>query len=160
MSTTMENGQTVYGTVEVKGRTLLLAVNSAKRAQEGIMLIMSILGSMVGKPLTEIETVEQAMRNQRPREPEEAPVPPEIAAQIIHQAMDRHYSETLDQPVGALNDKTPREAAKTAKGRKMLVDWLKLIENNSGRQANPNDPMATYDFSWLWAELGVAKLRK
>lgn len=151
MSTTMENGQTVYGTVEVKGRTLLLAVNSAKRAQEGIMLIMSILGSMVGKPLTEIETVEQAMRNQRPREPEEAPVPPEIAAQIIHQAMDRHYSETLDQPVGALNDKTPREAAKTAKGRKMLVDWLKLIENNSGRQANPNDPMATYDFSWLCA---------
>jgi hypothetical protein len=160
MSTTMDNGQTVYGTVEIKGRALVLAVNSAKRAQEGIMLIMSLVGSMVGKPLTEIETVEQAMRNQGPSEREESPVSLEIATQIIHQTMDRHYRETLDQPVGALNDQTPREAAKTAKGRKMLVNWLKFIENNSGRQANPNDPMATYDFSWLWTELGVEKLRK
>jgi hypothetical protein len=160
INTTMDNGQTVYGTVEIKGRTLLLAVNSAQRAQEGIMLITSLVGSMVGKPLTEIETVEQAMRKQGPSEREESPVPPEIATQIIHQAMDRHYRETLDQPVGALNEQTPREAAKTPKGRKMLVDWLKFIENNSGQQANPNDSMATYDFSWLWAELGVEALRK
>jgi hypothetical protein len=161
MSTTMDNGQTVYGTMEIKGRTLLLAVNSAKRAQEGIMLSMSLVGSMVGKPLTEIETVEQAMRNQgSSSEPEEAPVPPEVATQIIHQTMDRHYRDTLDQPVGALNDQTPREATKTAKGRKMIVEWLKFIENNSGRQSSPHDPMATYDFSWMWAELGVEKLRK
>ena len=44
--------------------------------------------------------------------------------------MDRHYRETLDQPVGALNEQTPREAAKTPKGRRMLVDWLKFIETN------------------------------
>jgi hypothetical protein len=160
MSTTMEDGQTVYGTLEINGRTLMLAVNSARRAQDGIMLIMSLVGSMVGKPLTEIETVEQAMRAQGSRKTEEAAVPPEVASEIIHQAMDRHYRETLDQPVGALDDQTPREATKTAKGRKMLVDWLKFIENNSERQLDPNDPMATYDFAWLWAELGVEKLRK
>ena len=74
--------------------------------------------------------------------------------------MDRHYRETLDQPVGALNEQTPREAAKTPKGRRMLVDWLKFIENHSGQQPDPNDPMATYDFAWLWAELGVERLRK
>ena len=160
MSTTMDNVQTVYGTVEIKGRTLLLAVNSAQRAQEGITVIMSLVGNMVGKPLTEIETVEQAMHDQRQRAPEEAAFPPEIATEIIHQTMDRHYRETLDQPVGMLNDQTPRQATKTAKGRKMLVEWLKFIENHSGQQPDPNDPMATYDFAWLWAELGVERLRK
>jgi hypothetical protein len=94
-------------------------------------LIMSLAGSMVGKPLTEIETVEQAMRDQGQREPKEAAVPPEIATEIIYQAMNLHYRETLDQPVGMLNDQTPRQAAKITKSRKMLVEWLKFIENHS-----------------------------
>ena len=34
-------------------------------------------------------------------------------------------------------------------------NWLK-----SGSQTNPTDPMATYDFGWLWRELGVENLRR
>jgi hypothetical protein len=97
---------------------------------------MSLVGSMVSTPLIE------------------------IATQIIHQAMDRQYREMFDQPVGMLNEQTPQQVAKTANGRKMVAEWLKFLENTSGRKLDPNDPMATYDFSWLWAELGVGKLRK
>ena len=79
---------------------------------------------------------------------------------MIHNIMDQQYLETLNQPVGMLDNLTPREAAESAKGRKKLVEWLKLIENRSGQDPNDGDPMATYDFSWIWAELGVENLRK
>jgi len=62
--------------------------------------------------------------------------------------------------VGMLGDLTPREAAKTASGRKKVAEWLKFIESRAANHPNDADPMATYDFSWIWRELGVEKLRK
>jgi DNA invertase Pin-like site-specific DNA recombinase len=38
--------------------------------------------------------------------------------------------------------------------------WLKHLENRSGAAPGPNDPMVTYDFTWMWRELGIEKLRK
>jgi hypothetical protein len=38
--------------------------------------------------------------------------------------------------------------------------WLKNLENMSGRLADSTDPMATYDFTWLWRELGVEGNRR
>jgi hypothetical protein len=34
-----------------------------------------------------------------------------------------------------------------------------LLENRSSRGPDPNDPMATYDFTWLWRELKIEHLR-
>jgi hypothetical protein len=45
-------------------------------------------------------------------------------------------------------------------GREKVIAWLKTLENHSANIADPNDPMATYDFSWLWVELGVPALRR
>jgi hypothetical protein len=28
------------------------------------------------------------------------------------------------------------------------------------RERDPADPMATYDFAWMWRELGVADMRQ
>jgi hypothetical protein len=64
----------------------------------------------------------------------------------------------LDEPIPTLGNRSPRQAAKTAKGREKVVDWLKMLENSSGRQA-PDDPMASYDFTWMWEELGVSEYR-
>lgn len=68
--------------------------------------------------------------------------------------------ETLDQPVGMLGNKTPRQAAKSAAGRQKVAEWLKYLENQSSRQPDPADPMGTYSFEWMWAELGVSDLRQ
>ena len=35
----------------------------------------------------------------------------------------------------------------------------KYLENRTARLGD-NSPMATYDFTWMWEELGVAKLRR
>ncbi|MCM2476418.1 hypothetical protein HGO38_23450 [Rhizobium sp. CG5] len=162
LDTTMENGLRVLGNVELKGRFLHLAANSAARADKGMVLIQQTLGDLVRPPLTEIRTVEQMMAERPAQDQKEAAsdIPPEIAEQIVHQFMDRQYRETLDQPVGMLGNKTPRQAAKSAAGRQKVAEWLKYLENQSAKQPNAADPMATYSFEWMWHELDVSDLRQ
>jgi hypothetical protein len=162
LDTTMDNGARVLGNIELKGKFLHLSINSAERAQIGTTLIQQALGDLVRAPLTEIRTVEQMMA-ERPVRDKEYPgseIPPEIAEQVVHQFMDRQYRETLDQPVGMLGNKTPRQAAKSNTGRQKVAEWLKYLENQSSRQPNSADPMATYSFEWIWHELGVNDLRQ
>ncbi|WP_284283823.1 hypothetical protein [Mesorhizobium amorphae] len=47
-------------------------------------------------------------------------VPPEVAEQLVHQLMDRQYRQTLDQPVGMLGNKTPRQAVKSSSSRQKV----------------------------------------
>ena len=157
----MPDGTPVLETIELKGRALILAVTSAERAARGRALITDALDCLVGSPLTKIETVEQALaaRRENPREPV-ATIALEIATPLIHGMLDRQYRALLDEPVPMLGDVTPRAAARTKAGRDRLAAWLKHLENMSGRVADPTDPMATYDFTWLWRELGVESLRR
>lgn len=158
----MDSGLRVLGNVELKGRFLHLSTNSEMRAEKGTDLIRQALGDLVRVPLTEIRTVEQMMaeRSSRLRGEAASDVPPEIAEQVVHEFMDRQYLETLDQPVGMLGNKTPRQAAKSAAGRQKVAEWLKYLENQSASQSDPVDPMATYGFEWMWQELGVQDLRR
>ncbi|MDX8483127.1 hypothetical protein RFN28_32445 [Mesorhizobium sp. VK24D] len=158
----MDNGPLVLGNVELKGRFLHLSANSAARAARGTALIQQALGDLVRTPLTEIRTVEQ-MKAERPRKGAESSpsnILPEVTEQSIHEYLDRHYLETLDQPVKMLGNKTPRQAAKTAAGRQKVADWLKYLENQTAKQPDPAHPMATYSFGWMWKELGVHDLRR
>ena len=161
LDATMDNGACVLGNVELKGRFLCLSANSAARAGRGIAIIKQSLGDLVRTPLTEIRTVAQVMaerpeRNSKPS----SDLPPEVAEEMVHQYLDRQYRETLDQPVGMLGNKTPRQAVKSATGRQKVVDWLKYLENQSAKHSDRADPMATYSFQWMWAELGVQDLRR
>lgn len=160
--TTMEDGARVLGNVEMKGRTLHLSTNSAARAEKGTALLQGALNDLVGRPLTEIRTVEQMMAERPVRDKDTAgpELPPEIATKVVHEFLDKQYRETLDQPVGMLGNISPREAIKTANGREKAAEWLKYLENRSSSQPDPNDPMATYNFRWIWAELGIENLRR
>ncbi|BAV66921.1 hypothetical protein SCLO_7000200 (plasmid) [Sphingobium cloacae] len=160
---TMANGTPVLGNVELKGRALVLAVTSAERAKRGTALITDALAGLVGSPLTTIETIEQAMaaRAEGLTTSEPAPaIAPEVATPLVHAMLDRQYRATLDEPVGMLGDISPRAAVRTAAGRYRVAGWLKHLENRSSAHPEPNDPMATYDFTWMWRELGIEDLRK
>jgi hypothetical protein len=151
---------TVLGTLELEGKALTLLVNSARRAERGMALIKEALGDLVRPPLTAIRTVDQVRAEGAGSGAvdEEDEIPPEIARQAVHELLDRHYRGVLDQPVPALDGKTPREAARTPAGRKKVVEWLKLIENRSA--SNAGSPMAEYDFRWMWVELGLEGQRR
>lgn len=158
-SVTMDDGRTVLGNIELKGRSLILSVNSASRAARGTALVQTALGHLLGVPLTDIETVDQMRANHDPNATP-PPVPLAEATALVHAMLDKSYRVTLDEPVGMLGTITPRDAARTTAGRKQLVTWLKFLENRSGNKPDPSDPMATYDFTWLWQELGIEKLRR
>ena len=157
----LDDGATVFGIIELTDDAVVLRTNSPARAQRGQSLLTSALGGLVRSPLTKIETVEQAISsNQSHAVGPSNEIPPDLRAELVRVTLDKHYRETLDQPVGMLGDITPRVAAQTKKGREKLVAWLKFLENQSARDRDRDDPMRLYDFSWMWTELGIANLRR
>jgi hypothetical protein len=157
---TMEDGRTVLGNVELKERALVVSVNSAARAARAVALLGAALGGLVAAPLTQIQTVDQMLAQQQDRPRPASDIPVEIQTKLVHEALDRQYRALLDQPIPMLGDLTPRAAARTASGRAKLVVWLKHLENRSRQQPDRSGPVATYDFTWLWRELKVEKLRR
>lgn len=63
----------------------------------------------------------------------------------------RHNVAWLDESIPALGGQTPREAARTAKGRAALDVLLKDIENREMRAGGG----AAADVAWLRHELGL-----
>jgi len=159
--TTLGDGSTVLGTVELKDGALVLETNSPQRAARGRALIEPVLGGLAGRPLVESRTPEELMTSppaKRSRPPSSG-LTPDAERAVIHAYLDEHYLSLLDEPVAMLGNVTPRQAAKTAKGRAKLVTWLKYLENSAARH-KPGDPMAGYDFAWLWETLGITALRR
>ncbi len=155
------DGEVVLGSITLKSRVLSLSTNSAARAARGAALLKDVLGDLIGPPTTRVRTIEQLRAE--PRDAATAPsaaIPNEVATPVIHELMDRQYRAVLDQAVPALGDVTPRQAVRSAKGRATVASWLKDMENHAGRGPDPTDPMATYDFRWMWRELGIEDLRK
>jgi hypothetical protein len=138
---------------------VVLSVNSRERCERGRALLTGILGRSVGNALVEMETLEQFMEKKATPAPK-PDLSPDERRRIIHESMDTHYREVLDQAVPALGNMSPRAAVKTARGRARVVEWLKYMENQTLKYAESNDAMATYDFGWLWTELGVGQFRR
>lgn len=160
-STAMDDGTIVLGNVEIGDKAVTLSVNSQARSERGRAMLEPVLACLVRAPLVERQTVEQMMAAtpRRSRETLDPPLPPGEMKQVVHQGLTDHYRRTLDDPIPALGNRSPRQAAKTGKGRDKVVAWLKMLENSSGRH-EPDDPIASYDFAWMWEELGVADHRQ
>lgn len=159
--TTMEDGTPVFANVELAGRKLIVEVNSAARAEKAIAQMGEWLGDCVSTPMTEIRTLAQFMADDAARAPQEEPldIPPDEMERIVHDMLTREYTKTLDEAVPALGNKTPRALARTKAGRAKVADWLKYIENGAAK-SGVGEPMATYDFTWMWQELGIIGLRR
>jgi hypothetical protein len=155
-----EGGTLVLGNVELENKALVLSVNSRQRSDLGRALLSEILGRRVGQPSVKAESIEQIMASRDFAEPQELVIPEEERCAIIHDQMDRHYSGVLDQPVPLLGGETPRDAVKTDSGRIKVADWLKMMENRTAQSGAHNSAMASYNFSWLWTDLGISELRR
>jgi hypothetical protein len=157
---TLDDGAVVLGNVELRERAVTLSVNSATRAERGRTMLANTLAGLVAAPLTEIQTVEQMRAAAPPKDSQsDADIPPEVQVELIHAMLDQQYRALLDEPVGMLGDISPRMASRSARGRENVATWLKYLENRSHHVDDPSDPMATYDFTWLWRELRVEQMR-
>ena len=77
------------------------------------------------------------------------------SAALTGQFYEEHYRKWLDEPLPALNGRTPREAAGAKSSRDKLVSLLKAMENMSERDRQAGRP--SYGFGWMWEELGVVR---
>jgi len=160
IETTRDDGLLVLGSVELDGRALVLSVNSLERSERGSELLSTMLGARIGQPLVVTETVEQILASRDADARQQADISEHERRAIIHETMDRHYRDTLDQPVPALGNKSPRAAVKTASGRAKVADWLKMMENWTARTGESDSATASYSFDWMWTELGITELRR
>jgi len=159
-----ETGALVLGHMKLRGKWLILEVNSAGRAERGKQMLMKLLGGLVAAPVTETQSVQSALEEHRARKrssaEEAAPkLPPEEAARVMRELLDRHYRRVIDEPLPALGNIPPREAVRTPEGHQKVIGWLKYLENGEGRRAR-KDGTLPYDFSWMWRELGVLEERR
>ena len=158
--TTMDDGAIVLGTVELKEQFVILEANSVERGRKGRQLLKRALGNLVLEPVVKEQSIDEARQSSRAKPARKSlDLPPEETRQIIHATMEQHYRKQLDEPIPALGNISPRQAARTKKGLEKVVSWLKTLENHTGRVPK-DDPMASFDFAWMWKELGVEDQRK
>jgi hypothetical protein len=158
--TTLNDGSLVLGSVELQHQTVVLSVNSRARSERGRALLSKALDGLVAQPLIEIQTLEQARATRDPAPAPSLDLSEDDRRTIIKDTLDRHYRDLLDQPIPALGNRSPRAAVRTAGGRVKVVDWLKTLENHSTRLDSHNHEIASYNFHWLWRELGVDEFRQ
>ncbi len=85
------------------------------------------------------------------KESEELMRQPEVRAQITAMMQDR-WKRWLDEPIPALDGKTPRQAAKTKEGRERLEALLFSFERREGR---PGEDLFKPDIDELRSQLGL-----
>jgi hypothetical protein len=157
---TMEDGRTILGNLELEEKRLTLSANSRARAERGRVFLDRALAGLVRAPLVETQTVEQMMTSRGKSQPKASSgLPPADERAFIHKTLDHHYGKMLGEPIPALGNTSPMKAVKTAEGREKVIAWLKTIENHSAKMPD-DDPMASYDFNWLWEKLGLADHRR
>jgi len=161
---THSNGGTILGSIEITDAAVIFTANSRERAERGTASIGAALDDLAGTPALEIETPEEVRAKQKTQPKEKAvrqelSIPPEEKRRLVHAHLDDHYRKTLNKPNTMLDNMSPRQAVKTAAGRDKVVAWLKYLENSSRRHSDPDDPLATYDAGWIWAELGLTERR-
>ena len=83
-------------------------------------------------------------------------LPPEALAQVIEQVIRRSYAHWADEPIPALENKTPRQAMQTPAGLERVKGLIRGYEAAEMRQAEEqNRPMISYQF--LWDALGICR---
>jgi len=146
------------GTWSFEGNRVVFETTSKERAARGRAWLEALAGDRVRYRAMALETLEQTMnelRRDRPKyaaafQDEGQPVHDEAA---VRELFDRHYHSWIDRPVPALGNRTPRAAARTRLWRRKVTDLLKQFENMAQRGALHGRP--SYDFQWIWRELGL-----
>lgn len=153
---------TVLGSLKIKDKTLTAEVNSEKRAKK----IQSEITKRLGKRATFMRAVhestdaklkELAAQSGTPafeqslKEQEEFASRPEVQA-LVKAQMEAHWEGWYNEPVPALQNKTPLEAARTKAGRERLEALLTDYER---RNENVPHPALRVDVAAMRTKLGL-----
>jgi hypothetical protein len=137
---------------ELRESEIVIETNSVKRADAIRQMIERAAGELVVHRAREhADPASQANRDAyagRGAEPTE-PAPEMVAA--MRELLEKHMRAWVDAKLPALGGKTPRQAVKTAKGRKDVELLVREMDNRQGRAP----AWQRVDLAWLREELGM-----
>jgi hypothetical protein len=146
-----------YGSIELSTSELRLECTSRRRLEIGRQLIQKSAGEWLqhrGDSFKSVDALrKEASRGGRREQPENK-LPPQVEREIIQKYKAEHYSTWADQPLPALEGKTPRQAVKSAVGRRAVEELLRDFEN--GEERNRKRGAAAFDFGEIRKSLGLA----
>ncbi len=153
--------QTIRGRIMLCDDAIELDVNSRERGDILEDMIGVLLGDLAGPPEREdIEELAGSIEAFLASIPDDSgdEVTEDLSkkekADIIHAIKDAHYRQWIKGRIPALDNKTPRMALKTKKGKAELISLLKEIENNENH-CSASQGVKPYDMRWVWDELGL-----
>jgi hypothetical protein len=149
------------GQLELANGTLVLEANSVERGERGRHLVERLAGEGARHRSTTHEDLANKLRERlrqgkcAGREPERrgGGVPREVAEELTQNYYARYYRAWIDEPVPALDGRTPRSAAKVPELRPQLVELVRGLERMYQEALRSDAP--AYDPSWMWSELGL-----
>lgn len=106
----------------------------------------SISVGEIVEPLAAMEDMPETNSGTGP----EIGIPPERRQELHRQI----YRSWADEPIPALGDATPREAAKTERGRRQVERLLSSYETQDARTSRQTGEEAM-DFGFLWEAVGL-----
>jgi hypothetical protein len=81
-------------------------------------------------------------------------LPPEVLAETIEKVLLRSYANWSDEPIQALDDKTPRQAIKTPAGLERVKGLLRSYEEGEREQA-AQQGRREISYAFLWDAIGL-----
>jgi tetratricopeptide (TPR) repeat protein len=144
-----------YGHIEIRSGRLRLECNSRQRLEKGRRLIEQRAGAFLrhtGDALRSLDSIQQQALSE-PRRPKKGAVPPELEREIVLKFKREHYATWADEPLPALDGKTPRQAVKTDQGRQAVENLLRMMENGEERLRKEGGP--AFDFTPIRQDLGL-----
>lgn len=79
-----------------------------------------------------------------------------MTTEMMQEILERIYGDWADEPIPALGGQTPRQAAKTSKGRKKVIELLELYEKGELEQASQQERQPA-SFEFLWQAVGLER---
>lgn len=155
---------TSLGTMKLQGETFALEANSVERGARGRALLERLAAGALRHRATTHEDLRRrvvktvtarALGRDDPNEAkrESSGIHPEVAEAFVMEHYGRHYRAWIDEPVPALDGRTPREASKMPALRSRVEGLIRGLEGIYESALKDGEP--AYDPSWMWDELDL-----
>jgi len=135
-----------------------VSYRTQKYADEGRPWFEAVAGPAVVFRSREIADpggmLSQAQPGEAPETAATDELPPEVIGEVIEKAIRHQYADWADQPLPALNGRTPREAIQTLEGLEQVKFLLPTYEQGETQQAKAQKRHAV-SYKFLWQELGI-----
>jgi hypothetical protein len=145
-----------YGHIEIDQTRLKFECNSQKRLGIGRGLLEKYAGAFMTFENEEVRSLdelkESALSGDR-KEKVSRTIPPEVEREMVLEFKKKHYADWVDIPLPGLDGMSPRAAARSEVGRRLLEEMLRDMENGEDRERQQGG--AAFDFTPIRKTLGM-----